>query len=201
VFAPNRLRPDHLGQQSLVPCGWLRITNAESTVIEDAPLETVFEQVFAAAMSCVAAHDWPTQQPFFHPRAAAHHAVRRGAGGEDTTWSSQSRRCRPSPHAGTNQRRAGRTWRYALRLHLRPGDLRAALRAIRARVLLLPSETDLYFRVADNVAEMEHRANAKLLPIPSIWGHRAGNPSRNPVDAEFLRNAVQDWMAPLKMDA
>jgi homoserine O-acetyltransferase len=81
------------------------------------------------------------------------------------------------------------------------GDLRAALRAIRARVLLLPSETDLYFRVADNEAEMEHLANAKLLPIPSIWGHRAGNPSRNPVDAEFLRKAVQDWMAPLNMDA
>jgi homoserine O-acetyltransferase len=81
------------------------------------------------------------------------------------------------------------------------GDLRAALRAIRARVLLMPSETDLYFRVADNAGEMEHLADAKLLPIPSIWGHRAGNPSRNPADAEFLRNAVKDWLAPLKIEA
>jgi hypothetical protein len=65
VFAPNRLRPDHLGQQSLVPCGWLRVIDAEGTIIEDAPLETEFEQVFAAAMSCLAAHDWPTEKPFF----------------------------------------------------------------------------------------------------------------------------------------
>ena len=34
------------------------------------------------------------------------------------------------------------------------GDLPAALAAIRARVLLVPSETDLYFRVADNAAEL-----------------------------------------------
>jgi homoserine O-acetyltransferase len=79
------------------------------------------------------------------------------------------------------------------------GDLQAALRAIRARALLLPSETDLYFRVADNAAEMAHLSDAKLLPIPSIWGHRAGSPERNPADAEFLRNVMQNCMAPLKI--
>src|SRR6476469_4552810 len=36
------------------------------------------------------------------------------------------------------------------------GDLAAALATIEARVLLLPSETDLYFRVADNAADLEH---------------------------------------------
>ncbi len=74
------------------------------------------------------------------------------------------------------------------------GDLPAALRAIEARVLLLPGETDLYFRVADNAAELEHLAHAELRPIPSIWGHRAGNPSGNPVDAAFLRDAVRAWL-------
>lgn len=75
------------------------------------------------------------------------------------------------------------------------GDLARALRAIRARVLLMPGETDLYFRVADNTAELPHLARAELRPIPSIWGHRAGNPVANPVDADFIRKAVRDWLA------
>jgi len=75
------------------------------------------------------------------------------------------------------------------------GDLAQALRAIRARVLLMPGETDLYFRVADNAAELPLLARAELKPIPSIWGHRAGNPSTNPEDARFVRDAVRDWLA------
>ncbi|GAB3358326.1 alpha/beta fold hydrolase [Modestobacter lapidis] len=74
------------------------------------------------------------------------------------------------------------------------GDLTGALQAIRARVLLLPSETDLYFRVADNAAELPHLAAAELRPIPSVWGHRAGNPSTNPADLAFLRAAVREWL-------
>jgi homoserine O-acetyltransferase len=75
------------------------------------------------------------------------------------------------------------------------GDLGAALRAIRARVLLMPGETDLYFRVADNEAELPFLATASLRPIPSIWGHRAGNPVVNPADMLFIRNEVQAWLA------
>jgi homoserine O-acetyltransferase len=75
------------------------------------------------------------------------------------------------------------------------GDLVEALRAIHARVLLMPGETDLYFRVADNAAELPYLAQAELRPIPSIWGHRAGNPVSNPVDAAFITKAVRDWLA------
>jgi homoserine O-acetyltransferase len=75
------------------------------------------------------------------------------------------------------------------------GDLPAALSAIRARVLLMPGETDLYFRVADNALELQHLRHAELAPIPSIWGHMAGNPQRNPVDAAFLRAQVARWLA------
>jgi len=74
------------------------------------------------------------------------------------------------------------------------GNLRAALRAITARVLLMPGTTDLYFRVADNAAELADLAHAELRPIPSIWGHRAGNPVVNPEDAAFLKHAVRDWL-------
>jgi len=75
------------------------------------------------------------------------------------------------------------------------GDLHQALRAIRARVLLMPGETDLYFRVADNAAELPFLAQAELKPIPSIWGHRAGNPATNPADADFIKQAVRDWLS------
>lgn len=75
------------------------------------------------------------------------------------------------------------------------GDLERALRAIRARVLLMPGETDLYFRVADNAAELPYLSRAELKPIPSIWGHRAGNPTTNPADASFVKDAVRDWLA------
>jgi homoserine O-acetyltransferase len=71
------------------------------------------------------------------------------------------------------------------------GDLDAALRRITARVLLMPSETDLYFRVADNAAELPHLKQGRLAPIPSIWGHRAGNPVANPADAAFIKREVR----------
>jgi homoserine O-acetyltransferase/O-succinyltransferase len=75
------------------------------------------------------------------------------------------------------------------------GDLGAALRAIKARVLLMPGATDLYFRVADNEAELPFLAKASLRPIPSVWGHRAGNPVANPADMLFIRNEVRAWLA------
>jgi homoserine O-acetyltransferase len=75
------------------------------------------------------------------------------------------------------------------------GDLAAALSSIQARVLLMPSTTDLYFRVADNEAELEHLRHGRLTPIESVWGHRAGNPRTIPADLEFLIANVREWLA------
>jgi len=66
------------------------------------------------------------------------------------------------------------------------GDLEMALASIKARVLLMPSATDLYFQTDDNRGELPHLKQATLVEIPSIWGHRAGNPWANPEDAAFL---------------
>ena len=60
------------------------------------------------------------------------------------------------------------------------GDLARALRSIRARVLLMPGETDLYFRVADNAAELEHLAHAELRPIPRHLGPPRRQPRHQP---------------------
>jgi homoserine O-acetyltransferase len=74
------------------------------------------------------------------------------------------------------------------------GDLPKALSAIEARVLLMPGETDLYFRVADNAAELPLLKRGTLLPIPSIWGHRAGNPQPIPADTAFIKAAVRELL-------
>jgi homoserine O-acetyltransferase len=74
------------------------------------------------------------------------------------------------------------------------GDLARALGSITARVLLMPSATDLYFRVADNEAELPHLKNGALAVIPSIWGHRAGSPQDIPADLAFLTTQVRSWL-------
>ncbi|WP_316198028.1 MULTISPECIES: alpha/beta fold hydrolase [unclassified Bradyrhizobium] len=73
------------------------------------------------------------------------------------------------------------------------GDLDRALGAIRARMLLMPGQTDRYFDWRDNEAELGKLVNARsaeLCPIPSIHGHRAGNPIRIPADRAFINAAV-----------
>jgi len=74
------------------------------------------------------------------------------------------------------------------------GDLSKALGAIKARTLVMPSTTDLYFTVADSEMETRQMPNAELRPIVSIWGHRAGNPVQCPEDEAVLRNAVQELL-------
>jgi homoserine O-acetyltransferase len=75
------------------------------------------------------------------------------------------------------------------------GDLQMALSGIKAKVLLMPSATDLYFQTDDNRAELPHLKYGKLVEIPSVWGHRAGNPAANPEDAAFIDRAVEALLA------
>ena len=74
------------------------------------------------------------------------------------------------------------------------GDFTAALRAIRARAIVMPGDTDLYFRVRDNELEVEQMRNAELRPIPSIWGYVAGM-GINPPDNEFIDAALKELLA------
>ncbi|MFE4104832.1 alpha/beta fold hydrolase [Almyronema epifaneia] len=74
------------------------------------------------------------------------------------------------------------------------GDYRQAMAAIQAKTLVMPATTDLYFTPEDCAAEAALIPQAEYCPIPSIWGHRAGNPYQNPEDAAFIRQSVQDWL-------
>lgn len=69
-------------------------------------------------------------------------------------------------------------------------DLGAALGAIKARALVMPSESDLYFTVEDSRRDVCSMPNAELLVIPTIWGHRVNNPVQNPTDARFVDDAL-----------
>ncbi len=73
-------------------------------------------------------------------------------------------------------------------------DFDAALGAIKARAIVMPSETDLYFRVKDNAIAVDGMPNAELRPIPSIWGHAAGGGS-NPADNVFINEALRELLA------
>jgi homoserine O-acetyltransferase/O-succinyltransferase len=76
------------------------------------------------------------------------------------------------------------------------GNLAMALGAIKAKALIMPSQTDRYFMVEDNALEMLHLAQAELRPIPSIMGHMAGGSfSASPQDAAFLAKAVRDLLS------
>ena len=75
------------------------------------------------------------------------------------------------------------------------GDLEMALASIKAKVLLMPSATDLYFQTDDNRAELPHLKYGKLVEIPSVWGHRAGNPRDNKEDQAFIDREVEALLA------
>lgn len=74
------------------------------------------------------------------------------------------------------------------------GDLPAALGAITARTLLMPCMTDLYFRTADNEAELQHLSNGRLVEIPSYWGHMSGA-GQNEADTQFIDVQLKGLLA------
>lgn len=74
------------------------------------------------------------------------------------------------------------------------GNYEQAMGAIAAKTLVMPATTDLYFTPEDCAAEAALIPNADYRPIPSIWGHRAGNPYQNPEDEAFIQQAVADLL-------
>jgi homoserine O-acetyltransferase len=71
-------------------------------------------------------------------------------------------------------------------------DIVKALSAIRARSIVMPSSTDLYFPAEDSRIEVSHMPNAELRTLDSLWGHVAGGPDRNPVDTGVVEQAIRD---------
>jgi homoserine O-acetyltransferase len=74
------------------------------------------------------------------------------------------------------------------------GDFEAALAGATPRAIVMPGETDLYFRVADSAREVPLMPNAELRVIPSIWGHAAGF-GMAPADSAFVDRALTELLA------
>jgi homoserine O-acetyltransferase/O-succinyltransferase len=73
------------------------------------------------------------------------------------------------------------------------GSVEKALRSIKARVLYMPSETDLYFPITDARYEQALIPRVTFTPIPSLWGHTAGAAS-NPADLRFLNDRIAAFL-------
>jgi len=73
------------------------------------------------------------------------------------------------------------------------GDVERALRSIKAPLLYMPSETDLYFPIGDARYEAAFIPGVTLAPIPSLWGHTAGAAS-NPADGKFLNENIGKFL-------
>lgn len=73
-------------------------------------------------------------------------------------------------------------------------DFEAALRGIQAQGLIMPSESDLYVHIEDSRREAESIRNARFLPIPSKWGHRAGARPIGSDEDQFIENALKELL-------
>lgn len=71
--------------------------------------------------------------------------------------------------------------------------LEAALSSIKARVLLMPCQSDQYFRPDANEREARLIPDATLEVIPSIWGHVAGG-GASPKDKEWMAGRISAFL-------
>jgi homoserine O-acetyltransferase len=75
------------------------------------------------------------------------------------------------------------------------GDFAKALGAIKAKAIVMPASTDLYFPPADNEFEVKHMPNARLQVVDTDWGHFAGGPGTSPADIKVLDDALKELLA------
>ena len=74
------------------------------------------------------------------------------------------------------------------------GDFERALAAIKAKAVVMPGKTDLYFPPEDNEYEVKHMPDAEFQAIPSIWGHFAGG-GINQTDTDFIDQSIKAILA------
>jgi len=69
-------------------------------------------------------------------------------------------------------------------------DYKKAMTNIKAKVMILAPEIDLYFPKEDNMEEILLIKNSSLEIIPGVWGHFAGGGVNND-DTLFINNCIQ----------
>jgi homoserine O-acetyltransferase len=74
------------------------------------------------------------------------------------------------------------------------GDLSKTLRRIKAKGLVMPGRTDLFFPPEDSTEEVKHLKDGKLVIIESVWGHLAGGGESTEVDREAIVKEVREFL-------
>ncbi|KAJ7782694.1 Alpha/Beta hydrolase protein [Mycena metata] len=74
------------------------------------------------------------------------------------------------------------------------GDLAKALGRIKAKVLVMPSRTDMYFPPEDSEEEVKHLKHGELKVIESIWGHLAGGGGGTKADEQFIKDQIRRFL-------
>jgi homoserine O-acetyltransferase len=74
------------------------------------------------------------------------------------------------------------------------GNLDAALKATKAKAVVMPATTDFLFQVCDSEAEVAAMPNAELRPIDSTRGHVAGFGANSP-DNDVVDEALSTLLA------
>lgn len=73
------------------------------------------------------------------------------------------------------------------------GNYENCLKSIKAKVLLLPCKTDLYFCPEDSEVEASLLKDVKLRIIDSVWGHVAGG-SADPRAVAFVTANIKEFL-------
>jgi len=74
------------------------------------------------------------------------------------------------------------------------GNLEQALKSIKAKGLIMPSKTDLYFPPEDSEMEVSHLPDAKLVVMDTVWGHMAGG-GANERDTQFMYDHITPFLS------
>ncbi|KAA8651543.1 hypothetical protein EYZ11_008646 [Aspergillus tanneri] len=89
------------------------------------------------------------------------------------------------------------TWQNANVANQAPydGDFKKAMASIRAKTLVMPGKTDLYFPPEDSEYEVAcmKPGIGSLSVIPSIWGHWAGGPGESKEDVKWIDERLSEF--------
>jgi len=68
-------------------------------------------------------------------------------------------------------------------------------RAIKAKAIVMPASTDLYFPSEDSAFEVKRTRHAELRVVETVWDHFAGGPGTSPADISVLDAALKELLA------
>ena len=74
------------------------------------------------------------------------------------------------------------------------GDFNRALGSIKARAIVMPSSSDMYFVPQANAAEVEQMPRAELRVFDTPWGHCVASPGRVPAFQRALDEAAAELL-------